>query len=70
MESTSGQAVPNVAGSGTHLLRTGAPMQIVSARAGHANPSIAFNIYSHLLKGDQDHAASVVDEALRVALEE
>jgi integrase len=35
----------------THLLRSGVPVHVVSARAGHANPSITLNIYAHLLPG-------------------
>jgi integrase len=54
----------------THLLRSGVPVHVVSARAGHANPSITLNIYAHMLPGQQEGAAAVVDLALRSALEE
>ena len=52
----------------THLLRSGVPVHVVSARAGHANPSVTLNIYAHLLSGDQEGAAAVIDAALRQAL--
>ena len=51
-----------------HLLRSGVAVHILSARAGHANPSITLNIYSHVLSGDQEGAAAVIDAALRQAL--
>lgn len=54
----------------THLLRSGVPVHVVSARAGHATPSITLNIYAHMLPGQQEGAASVVDAAMRAALEE
>ena len=53
----------------THLLRSGVPVHVVSARAGHANPTVTLKIYGHLLPGQQEGAAAVVD-ALRSALEE
>ena len=54
----------------THLLRSGVPVHVVSARAGHANPSVTLNIYAHLLPGQQEGAAAVVDAALNAALHE
>ncbi|MBM2711678.1 site-specific integrase [Mesorhizobium caraganae] len=54
----------------THLLRSGVPVHVVSARAGHANPSVTLNIYAHLLPGQQEGAAAVVDAALNAALQE
>jgi integrase len=52
----------------THLLRSGVPVHVVSARAGHANPTVTLNIYAHLLPGQQEGAAAVFDLALRQAL--
>jgi integrase len=52
----------------THLLRSGVPVHVVSARAGHANPTVTLNIYAHLLPGQQEEAAAVIDAALREAL--
>jgi integrase len=54
----------------THLLRSGVPVHVVSARAGHANPSITLTIYAHIMPGQQEGAAAVVDSALRAALQE
>jgi Phage integrase family len=54
----------------THLLRSGVPLHVVSARAGHANPTVTLNVYSHLLEGDQEKAAAVMDEALRGAIKD
>ena len=52
----------------THLLKSGVPVHVVSARAGHARPSITFDAYSHVL-GDEDAiAAKQTDEMLRRAL--
>lgn len=52
----------------THLLRSNVPVHVVSARAGHANPTVTLNIYAHLLPGQQEGAAAVMDAALRQAL--
>jgi integrase len=60
-------------GCGTHiahLLRSGVPVHVVSARAGHANPAVMLDIYAHLLPGQQEGAAAVVDLVLRSALED
>jgi integrase len=54
----------------THLLRSGVPVHVVSARAGHANPTVTLNAYSHLLEGDQEKAAAVMDETLRAAIKD
>lgn len=54
----------------THLLKQGVPIHVVSERAGHANPTVTLNIYAHVLPGQQEGAAAVVDAALRGALGE
>lgn len=54
----------------THLLRSGVPVHVVSARAGHANPAVTLNIYAHLMPGQQEGAAAVVDIALNAALQD
>ena len=54
----------------THLLRSGVPVHVVSARAGHSNPTVTLNVYSHLLQGDQEKAAAVMDEALRTVIKD
>ena len=45
----------------TSLLRKRVPVHIVSARAGHANPTVTWNIYSHLIPGDQEDATALID---------
>jgi integrase len=52
----------------THLLRRGVPVHVVSARAGHARPSITLDTYAHLLVGDDDKAAKVADEIMQSIL--
>lgn len=54
----------------THLLRSGVPVHVVSARAGHASPAITLTIYAHVMPGQQEGAAAIVDSALRAALQE
>ena len=54
----------------THLLRSGVPVHMVSARAGHANPAVTLNIYAHIMPGQQEGAAAIVDSALRAALQD
>jgi integrase len=54
----------------TYLLRSGVPLHVVSARAGHANPTVTLNTYAHVLPGDQDGATAVIDAALRSALQD
>jgi len=44
---------------GSLLLARGAPLELVSERLGHANPSITLNIYRHLL--GHERVAWVVD---------
>ncbi|MCO6050642.1 site-specific integrase [Mesorhizobium sp. RP14(2022)] len=54
----------------THLLRSGVPVHVVATRAGHANPSVTLTIYAHVLPGQQEAAAAIVDAALSRALQE
>jgi integrase len=54
----------------THLLRSGVPIHVVAARAGHANPNVTLSIYAHLPPGQQGGAAAIMDTALRSALED
>lgn len=41
----------------TLLLRSGVPVHVVSARAGHAKASLTLDTYSHLLGGEDNDAA-------------
>jgi integrase len=52
----------------THLLRSGVPVHVVSARAGHARPSVTLDTYSHLLGAEDAAAADLADAMLRRAL--
>ncbi len=54
----------------TRLLRSGVPVHLVSARAGHANAAVTLTIYAHVLPGQQEGAAAIVDSALRAALKD
>ena len=44
------------------------PVHVVSARAGHARPSVTLDTYSHLLGAEDDDAAKRADDMLRRAL--
>ena len=48
----------------TQLLRNGVPVHIVSARLGHAKPSITLDIYCHLLGGEDNDAAREAEAIL------
>jgi integrase len=52
----------------THLLKSGVPVHVVSARAGHARPSVTLDTYSHLLGAEDDDAAKRADDMLKRAL--
>jgi integrase len=42
---------------------------VASERAGHASVSITLDVYSHLIPGMQEDAASRIDAALRSHLD-
>ena len=48
----------------TASLESGMPIMILSARLGHANPSITLNVYSHALPATDKAEASRVAAAL------
>jgi integrase len=52
----------------THLLAANVHPKIVQERLGHANIATTMDLYTHVMPGMQDEAASRVDAALRVAL--
>jgi integrase len=52
----------------TLLLKSGVPVHVVSARAGHAKPSITLDTYSHLLGGEDNDAAKQAEAILRRVL--
>jgi integrase len=53
----------------THLLASGVHPKIAQERLGHATIAVTLDLYSHVLPGMQEDAASRVDAALRAALE-
>ena len=42
----------------THLLRSGEPIQNVSARAGHGSSSTTLTTYAHVIAGDDERTAA------------
>jgi integrase len=48
----------------TLLLKGGVPVHVVSARAGHAKPSVTLDMYSHLLGGEDNDAAKQAEAIL------
>lgn len=53
----------------TQLLKAGVSAKIVSERLGHSTVGITLDVYSHVLPGMQEEAASRIDSALRKAIE-
>jgi len=53
----------------THLLASGVHPKVASERLGHSRVGVTLDLYSHVLPGMQEDAASRVDEALRLAIE-
>lgn len=52
----------------THLLMANVHPKIVQERLGHANIATTMDLYTHVMPGMQDGAASRVDAALRAAI--
>jgi integrase len=52
----------------TQLLANGTHMKVAAERLGHASIGITMDLYSHVLPGMQEEAATGVDNALRAAL--
>jgi integrase len=52
----------------THLLSNGVHPKVASERLGHSRVGITLDLYSHVLPGMQEDAASRVDDALRLAI--
>ena len=53
----------------THLLASGVHPKIAQERLGHATIAITLDLYSHVLPGMQEDAATRVDAVLRAALD-
>jgi integrase len=52
----------------SHMLRQSVPLKTVQQRLGHANASITLNTYAHVLPGDDEEAAELIDKRLRAAI--
>jgi integrase len=48
----------------SELLSAGTPVKTVSKRLGHANATVTMNIYAHLMSGDDERAAKLVQKTL------
>jgi integrase len=53
----------------THLLANGVHPKVAQERLGHSSVGITLDLYSHVLPGMQEEAASKVDAAIRAALD-
>jgi len=53
----------------SQLLRSGVSAKVISERLGHSKVGFTLDVYSHLLPGMQEEAASKVDTRLRAALD-
>jgi integrase len=51
----------------THLLGANVHPKIVQERLGHANIGTTMDLYTHVMPGMQDEAASRIDATLRTA---
>jgi integrase len=49
----------------SHLLANGVPLPVVSARLGHSSVRVTAEIYSHMINGQDDEAASKWDDFQR-----
>lgn len=52
----------------SQLRRQGVPVKVVSARLGHSNATVTLNTYAHVLAGDDQRAADVMEKHLRQAI--
>jgi hypothetical protein len=60
-----GRGLARESGGRSNLLSKGVPVAVVSARLGHANPSITNKIYNHALPADDKRAADEWEEIHR-----
>jgi integrase len=52
----------------SELLRRRVPLRTVSQRLGHANPTVTLNVYSHVMRGDDEQAADLVNKLIQKQL--
>jgi integrase len=48
----------------SELLSAGTPVKTVSKRLGHANATVTMNVYAHLMSGDDERVAKLVQKTL------
>lgn len=53
----------------SELLRRGVPLKTVSQRLGHSNATVTLNTYAHVMSGDDERAADLVEELMRKQLD-
>ena len=53
----------------THMLAAGVHPKIAQERLGHSSVSVTIDLYSHILPGMQAEAVSLVDAAMKDALD-
>ena len=46
---------------------SGAPVHVVAARLGHADPAITLRVYAHVIRTAEAAAADIVAEAVKAA---
>ena len=49
---------------GTHLIKAGVPVKVVSERLGHGNPTFTIDTYQHVLPGMQSEAARIFEKLI------
>ena len=49
----------------TTLLLAGAPVHVVAARLGHADPSITLRVYAHVISNQRSEAADTFAQAMQ-----
>jgi integrase len=51
----------------TTLLLSGAPVHVVAARLGHADPAITLRVYTHVIRSAEAAAADIFAQAVKGA---
>jgi integrase len=52
-------------GDATTLLLSGAPVHVVAARLGHADPAITLRVYAHVIRTAEAAAADIFAQAVK-----
>jgi integrase len=56
-------------GHASQALQNGVPVKTVQARLGHSTAAFTLDVYGHLLPGDDQRAADVIQRSLGAAIE-